>query len=555
MASLPMPSPRVVKAAATWLVMWIMFIGMALSKAHGETSWGRVSVSTSLSETATPAEQALRGAVNLTHVKDDTNTELSSNNNNTLEQIYYAYLVAVYFGWFLGPMIYLGCISLLWRNEGHAVRIDQLLQFAKRKVKTVPPAPANKDNLRELVFVTGESRTSTALQLTDWGNFKAPAGSAKISAQTYMCQWVENDGRYTKQWFSQKVDSSNFKDKDKANPEFPVKAKCRGIAQVTVGDFVLPLRMLGQLQKWQACEVTSDMCQQFESIPQLKGYKCSQKKGSDIPNGPVKGKDVVYLTKAVDGPAEPCVGDLVVILEHVLCPATVSLLGVQVPKDSLAPAAWTFVPLEYMPKGRSLRSQATVETTNLGDELHKSLLGEHEEDKYHEEEAFNASQHASKGWKAFWKNVAVPCSAGDAFFQKVGTAVILCSDKAMTASECLSEFVKYERRLHWKVRVSGFFYMWFGLEILAISLSHFVGMVTDCFTYSALVFFCDYDLMFIGYMIMLGFHGLALGMSVMTSVCVMFTSWSTHRPLYALTGLGIFLTFGVVLPHLAAHKP
>ena len=71
--------------------------------------------------------------------------------------------------------------ALLWVNEAHAARMDQLLTFAKRRLKA-SASPARADNLRELVHAAGVSSTGQTLRLEDWGGLTAPANSAKLRA-------------------------------------------------------------------------------------------------------------------------------------------------------------------------------------------------------------------------------------------------------------------------------------------------------------------------------------------------------------------------------------
>ena len=71
---------------------------------------------------------------------------------------------------------------LLWMNEGHAVRMDQLLQFATRRVRSIQASPASVENRRHFVFLNGEARTADRLMLPEWGSLSAPPNAFKLRA-------------------------------------------------------------------------------------------------------------------------------------------------------------------------------------------------------------------------------------------------------------------------------------------------------------------------------------------------------------------------------------
>ena len=72
--------------------------------------------------------------------------------------------------------------SLLWLNEGHAVKIEQLLDLVRRRVREIGTS-ALPENERHLVFLNGDARTTDQLVLPEWGGVSAPANSAKLRAQ------------------------------------------------------------------------------------------------------------------------------------------------------------------------------------------------------------------------------------------------------------------------------------------------------------------------------------------------------------------------------------
>ena len=78
--------------------------------------------------------------------------------------------------------------TLLWLNEGHAVRIEQLLDLVRRRVIEIGPT-AVPGNQRQLVYLQGDAASADQLVLPEWANISAPANSAKLRAQLGVVQW------------------------------------------------------------------------------------------------------------------------------------------------------------------------------------------------------------------------------------------------------------------------------------------------------------------------------------------------------------------------------
>merc|ERR1712216_236472 len=85
----------------------------------------------------------------------------------------------------------------------------------------------------------------------------------------WMYQWVEHkkdENResgtktvytYTKSWRSYHVDSSGFHKRGHDNPSCPLTFHQSELANaIMLGDFKLPLRVVGQMQKWAPCELS-----------------------------------------------------------------------------------------------------------------------------------------------------------------------------------------------------------------------------------------------------------------------------------------------------------
>jgi len=228
--------------------------------------------------------------------------------------------------------------SLLWLNEGHAARMDQLMIFLHRRTRDVPAAPADAQNLRHPVFINGEGRTDNTLVLEEWGNLTAPPNSAKLRAMSFMFQWEEekddNNTKYNQCWKHHRVESERFQYKEgHVNPDFPVSPTTVELSKVNVGSFVLSKRMLGKLQNYEACSISDDIMGRIESEPRMQNYQrgvktmfsYSMRRGS---------RDAVFFAQRVGGgtDATPAIGDMMVLFEYAPC-GPISLLGVQVPYD------------------------------------------------------------------------------------------------------------------------------------------------------------------------------------------------------------------------------
>lgn len=243
-------------------------------------------------------------------------------------------LVDCMIGVFLLPMAF----ALLWLNEGHAVRMNLMLAFLHRKVKSVEGAQAHTDDQRKPVFVTGEGRTEDTLTLEEWGDLTAPANSVKLRAMSFMHQWEEekddNTTKYKKRWVHHQVNSDSFQNKGYVNPDFPVQPTTVELAKVTLGSFVLSMKMLGKFQNYKPCELDGHTLAAIRNSPRMAGYGSPQPTTFSIPSSlsDIGSAAAYYFSKGCGSQSSPDVGDLMVVFQYVPC-GPMSALGVQVPSS------------------------------------------------------------------------------------------------------------------------------------------------------------------------------------------------------------------------------
>lgn len=409
-------------------------------------------------------------------------------------------------------------ICILWLNEGHAVRMDQLFTFAARRLRAVPASPALAENVRELVFVTGEARTGDTLQLNDWALLEAPQGSAKLRAKVWMYQWVEEEKSekdkttytYKQDWVHHYVDSGKFHLSDgHYNPPPPQPFSSLQLAATSLGDFALSKLMLGRLQKWQPCSVEGKL-QDFQQIPSLKSYSLGEVAMHE-------GKKAVFFG-TMGRPQCPGAGDLMVHFEYVPCGPT-SVLGVQVACQPPNAGAWTLTPMQFVQRQSYTPSfaRAATATTNLGDEKHQTLLGERELDEY-VEEAHDPMKHLTRGCKASMEGFPSPAAMAEKFMKAACPDQILgVMEKAATATEILSEERAFEKTLTATVRLFGVLLMWVASEAIFSPLNRSLSWIW-----------------IVGSILAVGIHIFTCMCTVTCSCCTVGVAHLAYRPLYAL---------------------
>lgn len=166
-------------------------------------------------------------------------------------------------GIFIGLIMMLIALPVLFFNEGRAVKTSKSLKEGASAVVDVPASPINTANNGKLVHFSGMTNTAATLKDSVFG---VEAKALTLARTVEMYQWKETSkstskekvggGKettttydYEKEWASSPVASANFKRKEgHENPSsFPYKAQTLAAKDVTVGDFKIPERVVAGL--------------------------------------------------------------------------------------------------------------------------------------------------------------------------------------------------------------------------------------------------------------------------------------------------------------------
>jgi hypothetical protein len=176
---------------------------------------------------------------------------------------------------FIGFILVIGSIVLLFWNEGRAVKTEQSLKEGASAVVSVSSETKNPANEGKLIHFEGEARTPSVLTDVDFG----VGGSAlKLKRIVEVYQWEENfksdmkeklgggtetttTYTYKQNWSDRIIDSSNFKESEAhKNPTTKRYENKEWLAaNVSVGAYEIPEDLLMALSGYQPFTVTSEM--------------------------------------------------------------------------------------------------------------------------------------------------------------------------------------------------------------------------------------------------------------------------------------------------------
>jgi hypothetical protein len=256
-----------------------------------------------------------------------------------------------------------GVILLFW-NEGRAIHTARALAEAGSSFVAVSPDAVQAANEGKMVYANGPVETAETLSDPQFG---VALGALKLerTAETY--QWTEKEETktsknlggseetrktytYTREWVSQPVDSTHFKEQaGHVNPPVEVAPKSTETAdKAHLGAFQVPAELIGQLSADEALSVSDTDLAKVSPALRAKTH--------------VNGAGF-YLGS---DPANAQLGDQRVSFK-VLRPATVSLMAMQ--------SGQGFQPY-------SAKSGSTVELIELGT-VPAALLVGHAESRNH----------------------------------------------------------------------------------------------------------------------------------------------------------------------------
>lgn len=230
-------------------------------------------------------------------------------------------------GIFLGILLIIGAVVLLWWNEGRAVRIAKGLTEGAGAVISVASTSVVPANEGKLIHLTGPLATGETLY-DDMFAVTAPK-ALKLKRQVEMYQWSEQQSSktekklgggeetvttysYQKTWSPSLIPSANFKKAaGHENPSaMPFESQTLEADVISLGAFQLSPGLKSQLSNWQGLAVQE----------------------SDLANLPAELRD---RAKISDGkifvgknPGIPEVGDVRISFQSI-APATVSIVAQQ----------------------------------------------------------------------------------------------------------------------------------------------------------------------------------------------------------------------------------
>jgi len=179
-------------------------------------------------------------------------------------------------GVLFGLLMFVGSIPLLWWNEGRAVHTASGLIELRAKVQTVPADKATSDLKGAPVFLTGRAETSETLRDSIF-DVEVPQ-AIRLERQVRMYQWEERVDtrtenqtgggqrevktyRYSKQWQSRVVKSSEFEQPDgHVNPaSMPFGSTSAAAQNVKVGVYQLSRDLTDQISQSEPVPATDAM--------------------------------------------------------------------------------------------------------------------------------------------------------------------------------------------------------------------------------------------------------------------------------------------------------
>ncbi len=229
-------------------------------------------------------------------------------------------------GAFLGVLLALGGMVLLFWNEGRTIHMKSALDEARRKFVVIPSETVQAANEGKLVYLTGNADTTESLNDPLFG-VSAKALKMERNVQTF--QWEEESESHTekklggseektttytyaKKWTASLIDSSKFKQStDHYNPPARVQPDWKATTHTAhIGDFHMPEDFIEELKADDALNFSqndlSKVSPEFRASAHIGGAE-------------------FYLG---NDPGKPEIGDQRFIYK-VLRPTTISLLAMQ----------------------------------------------------------------------------------------------------------------------------------------------------------------------------------------------------------------------------------
>jgi len=181
---------------------------------------------------------------------------------------------------FIGTILIIASVVLLFWNEGRAVKTEQSLKEGASLVVSVSSETKDPANEGKLIHFSGDARTPSVLVDIDFG---VGDSALKLKRIVEVYQWEENTKSTTKEklgggtettttysysqnWFDNLIDSSSFKESEvHPNPRTKKYENKEWLAaNVSVGAYEIPEDLLKALTGYQPFTITSEM---LENLP------------------------------------------------------------------------------------------------------------------------------------------------------------------------------------------------------------------------------------------------------------------------------------------------
>lgn len=237
-------------------------------------------------------------------------------------------------GVFIGIVLIIAGVILLFWNEGRAVKTSQSLKEGAASVISISPDSIDPASEGRLVHFTGEAKTPSVLIDSEFGA-GGPALKLKRTVEVY--QWVQSAESktveklggstettttytYKREWRDEIIDSSEFQESPgHTNPTSKLFENEEWLAEnVSVGAFTIPEDMIRSLSGYQPLPVTDEM---------LSNLSYDIQENTEIISG------ILYYR--TEDPANPQIGDTRISFE-IIPTQTISVIAGQ-KGSSLAP--------------------------------------------------------------------------------------------------------------------------------------------------------------------------------------------------------------------------
>lgn len=202
---------------------------------------------------------------------DDTFTTASDTDADTFTEVTHSSWFGRFgnsiAGAFIGLLMFVGSIVLLYWNEGRAVDAITALNAGARVVVSVSAASVLPANEGRLVHVSGPVTVSGPL--TDVAFQVTAAGALRLERQVEMYQWRQTEEsrtekslgggetttttyHYVKEWSEHPIDSGSFKKPEgHANPAMPYRSATIDARDARLGAFTLDQAQIRQLSAFE----------------------------------------------------------------------------------------------------------------------------------------------------------------------------------------------------------------------------------------------------------------------------------------------------------------